>query len=321
MEIRAFDIDNAEAIDDLLSLQDRLNDATESRQLRQLYQSHVLKGFLCYINKTPAASLILFRTGIQSDYKEVLFFGHFEALDMQAGLKVTEALLDHCRTNYKGCRLVGPVNGTTWNRYRLADGHAPALFANDIPGNPLYTTILGESGFDILHSYMTNQQTDMMSKSTFYSHEFRICTIEKTQVEALIEDIYVITMEAFRLSPLFSPVPENIFRQKYLEQLQFLDTSLMPVAFDQHGKIVGYTVCYPAAEPHVLTVKTIARKTGRAYAGVGRLLSEKIVEIAVAHQYKKLLHAFMYNQNKSAALSGLFNGEPVKTYHIYYKDL
>lgn len=321
MEIRVFNIDTAEAIDDLFALQDELNDAAEARQLKQLDDDHFIKGMLCYTEKGPAASLILFGTSIRSGEKDVLFFGHFEALDMQAGLKLAEALLVYCNTHYKGYRLVGPVNGSTWNRYRLADGDTRALFANDIPGNPLYTSILRDSGFDILHSYITNQQTDMVFKGAISAEEFRICTIEKAQVEELLGDIHAMTMESFKLSPLFSPAPESIFRKKYLEQLQFLDTSLMPVAFDRHGKLVGYTVCYPAAKPHTLVVKTIARKTGRAYAGVGRLLSEKIVEIAVVKQYKKLLHAFMYDQNKSAALSRLFNGEPVKTYHIYYKDL
>lgn len=317
MRIHIFGNEDQASLKELQQFQDSLHGESSDNAVDK---SNFLKGFMAYSGDKPEAGVVLFRTELSSPLP-VLFFGHIEARSLDTGSALMNTMVEYCRAHHPAHKLIGPVNSSTWSQYRLALDNASPLFPGDIAGNLLYPAILANCGFAVLHRYYTNLQSDMTFKKPVKLDDFKIRYVTKDKMVNLLDEIYEMTMDAFRLSPLFNIAPPEAFRQKYRQQLQYLNTGLMPLVFGADGKLAGYAVCYPAYDSEAMVVKTIARKTGREYAGVGRMLAAETVRLALDNGYKKQYHAFMFSDNHSANLSELFNGVRARTYAVYYLNI
>ena len=91
------------------------------------------------------------------------------------------------------------------------------------------------------------------------------------------------------------------------------------VVTDRKGdkEICAFSSCYLNFNKDTIVVKTIARKLGRTYAGLGRSIADAITQIALEKGYSNILHAFMHQQNSSKSLSKKQNAIALKNYALY----
>lgn len=280
-----------------------------------------IKGFTLCDDGFHAASLILFRTDLVTDHKPIIFFGFFDAIDFESGAQLMEAVQRYCKINHPGSLLIGPVNSSTWGTYRMAVNHFDSLFPGDVAGKPHYPEILEKRGFKVHCSYSSNLQTLLRPVYPNELNGFRIVYLSKEDIIGRMQEIYDLSMDAFRLSPLFQPIGFDEFKAKYSSDLVKLDAGLMPFAMDEKDALAAYLLAYPSFSPETLTVKTLARKSGRQYAGLGKLLANEIVSKALKSGYNRMIHAFMNQSNVSNVLSKNISGQAFKCYHVYSYEL
>ncbi len=286
-------------------------------QANRINESLFVKGFLVTIESKAAARGILYNPGLLLEGNPILFFGNFEARDQEAGTSLLQAMEEYVLKEYPGVQLLGPVNGTTWNDYRMPLDEQHILFPNDVCAGSFYHTLFIEKGYEVLYQYNTNLQTDLTLRKLFHTEEFTTSFFTKEEFNKRLGEIYTLTIEAFNRAPLFSPISEDAFMHKQLQLLPCMDMNLVPFVLDQQQAIVGYAFCYQGFEEDSLVVKTVARKNGRQYAGLGRILSECIIQTAKDRGVAKVYHAFMHEQNTSNRLSANGFGKNVKQYAVY----
>lgn len=323
MDIIEFTLkDDMVGFDALSDLQNSMyEDPYYVRSINNLYADNFIKGFVLLENKEAKASALLFKPLLYSDNKPILFFGHFECESQDVGITLMEYVIKYCKNNYSNYRFIGPVNSGTWYNYKMPTNNFDVLFPGDIAGKLWYPKVMAELGFKEFCAYSTNLQLELKYTQNNVLQGFHIAYFDKEGIRKMLPEIYNITNEAFKTAPLFEEIPYERFRSKYSDDLEFLDTGLMPFVCDSNNEIVAFLVAYPSNNKNILVVKTIARKTGRVYAGIGKLLSNEIVNIAINRNYTKLYHAFMNQTNVSNVLSKNISGNCFKTYSVYSIDI
>jgi len=324
MNIVTFDIDDQCALTQFEELACELYQHDNNRyasQINQINHTLFIKGFLLLDQKKVQARCLLYDPDLHHENKPLIFFGNFEAANVSSGTQILQSVIAYYRQHYPAYQLTGPINGHTWNDYRIAVNHHAQLFPYDISSGSFYHDLLLKSGFRILHHYYTNLQTNLQFQKTFESADFKVTFFSKKQFEEKLPEIYQLTIEAFEQAVLLSPLSEEQFVTKQMQLLSMLDMDLLPFVIDRQNRIAAYALCYHGFEQDTLIVKTIARKKGRKYAGIGRLLSAKIIRIAADRRITKIYHAFMHENNLSTKLSKNMYGERIKTYALYaFKD-
>lgn len=318
MKVLEFDISDQNGFNAMRDLQRSLySDEFYLAQIGNINPDGFVRGFLTFKDAGPSASSIIYQPSVSIEGSPILFFGYFEALDLESGITLMDHIKSHCIENFPGHQLIGPVNSSTWSNYKIPLNQFEALFPGDVSGKPWYPVILEKTGFDVFCRYNTNIQTQLNFSESNTTGDFHIAYFDKEEIKNRLLEIYDITIEAFKTAPLFQPLNFDVFKNKYSQDLERLDTSMMPFACDGKGDIIAYLVAYPAYESHAMVIKTLARKSGRSYAGAGKFLSNEIVNVAISRNYDKIYHAFMNQMNVSNVLSKDISGACYKSYQVY----
>ena len=282
-------------------------------QHNAIYFNTLITAFVLKINNAVEARIALFKS--KDDH--IKYFGHFEALNVESGIEILNYVISYIKKNNINTQIIGPINGLTWFPYRLATNNDHSLFKNDLCNPIYYNDIMNTCGMIVKETYCTNIQTNFNSNYIHNQSEFIVKTLSHDELKNRGNEIYNITMKAFKHSPFFIPIPYEVFEVQYQKQLFQINHELSPFILDSEGNICAYSSCYESNNGDGIVVKTIARKLDRKYAGIGRILSEEISNIATQRNYNYLLHAFMHQNNSSKSLSEKFNGVPLKSYALY----
>ena len=70
-----------------------------------------------------------------------------------------------------------------------------------------------------------------------------------------------------------------------------------------------------------LVYKTVARKYGKEYAGVGHVIALEVMKRAVEDGMEDAIHAFMIYDATSSEVSQNFNSQPYREYVLYAKSI
>lgn len=256
--------------------------------------------------------------------------GLYECIDREevayALFSTATALAQRSKVSY----LIGPMNGSTWNNYRISSDNSN-LFFTDECNKDYYVKQFRENGFEEVGCYYSsidrNINIDLDTKAIeekLNKQGLKIRNIDLTDYEAELEKLYEITMNAFENNMFFTPIDKEAFIRKYLPIKDLLTSEFVFIAEDRQKKVVGYAICihdYYNSNEKSLIVKTMARKQVKEWSGLGQLLSKQIVLAAKANDYVSIIHAFIYSENRSLALSKLNSGEVFKKYFLYAKSV
>jgi GNAT superfamily N-acetyltransferase len=259
--------------------------------------------------------------------------GHFAAADAKSSRELLEAAA--LELAKRGCTLaVGPMDGTTWRRYRLVTERGtepPFLLEPDNPDE--WPTWFTQSGFTPLARYFSALNSNLtiedpriprtaerLEKSGI---QLRRLAIEQFEVD--LRRIYEVSRISFQKNFLYTPIAESEFLSQYGSIRTQVRPELVLLA-EQEGRTVGYIFAIPdlaqARRGPIDTVilKTVAVLPGRSWAGLGNLLVARCQQAARALGFTRAIHALMHEDNNSLNLSGHY-AQPFRRYTLFARDL
>ena len=222
-------------------------------------------------------------------------------------------------------RIVGPMDGDTWHRYRVNTGPFVRPPFPLEPWNPPYYQELWErSGFRRLESYSSKWIDDVAvllpklesGVQRSESRGVRIRGLDRSRLRQDLEVVHDISSEIFREAFLYSPIPREEFLALYSGLERWLDPELVVFATAPDGSEVGFVFAY--ADPHLPAVhyKTIGVRAEWRRAGVVAALSHHVYSNAIGKALRAGNHALMRDDNRSQALDG-GHGTVFRRYVLY----
>ena len=265
---------------------------------------------------------------------QVGLIGHYAVNDAEAATHLLDAACS--QLNASGCTLaVAPMDGNTWNSYRLLveRGKHPVFFLE--PDNPDdWQQHFSDRQFKIIANYSsalnTNlAQTDhrLQKVSQRLNHlGVSIRSVDLHCFELELHQIYDVAIQSFRQNFLFTSISETEFMTRYCSLLPYVQPELVLIAEHNHNP-VGFIFAIPdflqkmrGETINTIIIKTVAIIPNRIYAGLGNLLVAKCQQIAHNLGYSQAIHALMHDSNSSVNLSQHY-AQPIRQYSLFAKEL
>lgn len=259
------------------------------------------------------------------------FIGHYAATSLKAGLELLQ--LADWELRRRGCNaVIGPVDGSTWRRYRLiTETRGESLFPLE-PVNPLsWNKHFQQAGFKVVNTYGSSINKELAAKDpdgktlkakmTRQGVKLRSLNVENLSSD--LEGIYNVTMEAMQNNFLFSPLDRASFLKEQMKLTALADPELVVVA-ERSGSVVGYLFAYPDRNPEAhharLIMKTIARDPDSKLKGLGRILYQEVHSRAYEKGFREAIHALYTMGNTANDISSMY-GKSMRSYAVYGKAL
>jgi GNAT superfamily N-acetyltransferase len=229
-------------------------------------------------------------------------------------------------------RVVGPLNGSTWHRYRLAlprDGEIEdgGPFLSEPRNPPGYPDHFEAAGFRPHLEYETRLVRRPAADGSLAAARARLAEagvgIRSLDPERFAEELpglYGLSVLAFAENPYYTPIPFEAFGALYAPLRPLLDPALVRLAEDGEGRLLGYVFAFPdllaaPGSPRIV-LKTLAAHPAARGLGLGRVLVDEVHRAAAARG-ASVLHALMHLSNASRGISGRSESEPFRRYRLY----
>ena len=232
----------------------------------------------------------------------------------------------------KGCNyIIGPMNGSTWNQYRLAADTNKNPFFLDRISKSYYPSQFDNYGFDVIAKYHSSK-TDSLSvnierlnKFTAYykSKDIVIRNIDLSNYESEIRKIYEISIAAFKDNFLYSEISFEEMYSMYNGLKHLIDPSLIYICEDAEENPLAFLFATKdLLSPHLerYIIKSAAVVPSSKAKGLGTYLSELIHHQLFTNGAKEIIHALMYQDNLSQNVLGN-NTEIIAEYLLYGKEI
>jgi GNAT superfamily N-acetyltransferase len=256
--------------------------------------------------------------------------GHYAARDATAAAR----LLDLARAELAehGCALaVGPMDGSTWQNYRLIvdRGTEPPFFME--PAHPDgWPAHFLNSGFSVLAHYYSALNTDLLQPDPGLpdvlerARSLGIC-VRPLCLDRLADEltaIHDLTIKCFRDAFLFTPISRDDFLAQYLELRTCVEPGLILLA-EQSGRLIGFIFAVPdllqarrGVAIDTMVIKTLAVHPEYRGTGIGRLLAARCHEAAFGLGYRRAIHALMLDTSAARTISDRI-ARPMRRYALF----
>jgi ribosomal protein S18 acetylase RimI-like enzyme len=263
--------------------------------------------------------------------------GHYEASDTAAGV----ALLERAR-GWLGssgvARVLGPMNGSTWARYRLAlpsqpgdPKFNPPWFLGE-PRNPVsYPDHFEAAGFGVAARYESrlDDAPGVMPKDAqelaarIASAGFRVRALDPSRFDEELRALFDVSLAAFADNLYYTPIGFEAFRAMYEPFRGRLDPGFVLMGHDARGALVAYQFAFPDpvsardGTPTRLVVKTVATLPAARGHGLANHMLDMLRARAHAGGYAAVVHALMHVSNFSMKMSGRHESKIFRRYALY----
>lgn len=258
--------------------------------------------------------------------------GHFAARDAASA----SSLLSHCCRTLaeRGCSVaIGPMDGTTWRRYRFVTrrGAEPPFFLE--PDNPdAYPVYFEQSGFTPLAHYFSNLDPDLgwyvpeALQKRLEHRGIRIRPLDPTDFTGELDKIHSISTASFSNNFLYTPISRDGFLAMYTKVRAAVQPELVLFA-EYQDTPVGFVFAIgdllnaqPGKRPETVIIKSLAVLPDWNGKGIGPLLISEATANARKLGYRRAIHALMHEDNRSRGLSG-HHGAMMREYALYSRRL
>ena len=254
------------------------------------------------------------------------FIGWYEALDSEAGV----ALLQQAREDLRqaGAReIVGPLNGSTWGRYRLVvpgTGNA-APFLGEPWNPPEYPSQWEAAGFRpiaeyesrIFHDPEADANRLRASEARAAEQGIRVRPLDLERWEHELRDIHALSLASFADNPFYTSIGLDSFRAANNKLRPLLVPELVRLAHDAGGRLLGLAFAYPDGASGRVVLKTLATAPEARGLRLATLLTEQIHAAACEQGASAVIHALMHVSNRSAQMSVDRRTELFRRYVLY----
>ena len=262
------------------------------------------------------------------------YVGHYAVSDPGASPALLAVALE--RLAAERCTLaVGPVDGNTWQRYRLLTerGTEPPFFME--PDNPdEWPGQFAAAGFTPLAHYCSALNDDLtVDDPRLADLERRVAeqgiTIQSLRPERFEEEmrrVHALSLLSFRDNFLYSPIGEADFLAQYAPIRPHLRPELVLLA-ERRGELVGYVFAIPNLSQaqtglpvDTAIVKTMAVHPDQAGLGLGSLLMARCQQAVRAAGFTRAIHALFHEANRSGRISG-HTARVIRRYTLFARPL
>ncbi len=261
--------------------------------------------------------------------------GHYAARD--AGV-AAQLLSLACDPRAAGGRTmaVGPMDGNTWQRYRLLTerGSEPIFFLE--PDNPDdWPAHFTGNGFSVLARYTSALDTDLgrpdprlakvAERATARGVQIR--SLDPGRFEAELGQIYKIARSSFSGNFLYTPLGEADFIAQYRSLQPYIRPELVLIA-QRKEQPIGFIFALPdllqtrkGQAIDTVILKTVALHPDHQSGGLGSLLVAHCQEIAHRLGYRRAIHALMHETNESGKISRRNEARMIRRYALFAREL
>ncbi len=241
------------------------------------------------------------------------------------------------RLRAEGCTIaVGPMDGSTWQRYRFVTGRGsePPFFLE--PDNPdEWPGDFHAGGFSVMAEYTSAVSSDLTRTDArlervaarLADHGITIRPLRVDDYTSELRHIFTVSSASFVENFLYTPTDEETFVAQYLPLRALIRPELVLLVFDG-DQPVGFVFAVPdlAEQRRGDTIRTVVLKTvavipGRAYAGIGNLLVSRVHTAARELGYTRVIHALMHESNNSKNIGARYAMETFRRYELFQRQL
>lgn len=297
-------------------------------------------GVACRTARVSGRPLARLTVGTREDLTDAPglsgMIGHYEALAREAGVAL---LQDACQELARAgvARVLGPMNGSTWARYRLAlptrpgdPVFEPPFFAAE-PRNPFdYPEHFEAAGFRVAASYESRlddlafdapDAAEVAARVARAGFSLRPLDLEHFVAE--LDVLFALSLEAFAQNPYYSPIEAGTFRAMYEPLRARMDPEFVQVALDPDRRPCGYLFAFadPPATGHGISTRLIAKTVAVAPRARGHGLAnhmlDRIRAAARRRGHREMIHALMHVANASTSMSSRHGGRVFRRYALW----
>ena len=262
--------------------------------------------------------------------------GHFEAMTGEGAKEILELACRRLKEEGDSY-MIGPIDGSTWNSYRLvtySDGSMPFLMEPQYKEG--YSQWLEEAGFKPTYLYFSTKETieETLGGETLLLHnedsklaenkssdDIIVEKVDLQQLEEVLDSIYEISIHSFKQNLFYKPIEREAFKTMYRSYQQFLVADLILVA-KKGDKPVGFIFSLPNyldSTRRSVVIKTIAVLPQYRQEGIGKKLYEAVTKEALKLEFRELITALIYKENNSQRLCD--GGKVIREYTLFRKEL
>lgn len=303
------------------------------KRLEGINPAFLKSGYVLLNEDKPVAACCLYlNPELRYDGLQACCIGNFESIDdigcsHELFRRVTE------EAKAEGAEyIIGPMNGSTWDTYRLGTTSGQANFFLEPFYPAYYPKLLLAAGFQPIAHYVSHMDESrelredrlpaLEARFTKQGIAFRNIDLDRYETE--LEKLHAFCMRSFRSNFLFTSISQKAFKEKYMSVRPYIDPQYVIIAEDAQENITGFIFClenrYDTAKKGMI-IKTIAKDPSVRYGGLGSLLGNTLKQRVLENGYNYMIHAFMIQSNASRALSEHFSGKAWKEYELYGKQI
>ena len=214
--------------------------------------------------------------------------------------------------------LLGPLDGSTWYRYRVVVESGPEPPFPMEPQNPdWWMAGFEDARFEIVERYWSaaadvepNTTTDPTWPPGVQIRDFRLADIGGE-----LDAIYELSVEAFAANPLYAPISREMFRRMYEPIAAQIDPALCLIAETSDAETVGVVFSMPAGGDRLI-LKTLAVADRIRGQGLGSGLLNEVGRRAARRGFTRLVFALMHEANASSHIVAKA-AEPCRRYALF----
>lgn len=259
--------------------------------------------------------------------------GHYAVQDSRTAAAI---LAESCRIlAAHGCSLaVGPMDGSTWRRYRLLTGRGeePPFFLE--PDNPDdWPALFETAGFHTLARYYSSINEDnarckdrsaLMVRLEQAGYHMR--PLASDDIDADLDRLWQLSSEAFKDNFLYTAITRAEFLELYKPLLGRMRPELVLI-MEWHGTPIAFCLALPnllqaqRGQPvDTIIVKSLAVQQSHRGKGLPAVLLAQINRTARGLGMHRTIHALMHEDNPSRLLDRAVMRD-FRCYSLYARPL
>ena len=270
----------------------------------------------------------------QHDGRHVGVIGHYAAADEVSARALLSRACGLLASN-GAATVVGPMDGSTWRRYRfIVDrGVEPPFFLE--PDNPEeWPGHWERAGFAPLATYTSAMNDNLKFEDPRTSAALdrlreagvTIRTLDTRRQETELQRIFELSLSAFSRNVLYTPIAQAEFLEQYHAVLPHVRPELVLLAEKEHA-LVGFMFAIPdllqarrGAPIDTVILKTIAVDPAMSGRGLGGALMDLVQRRARDLGFRRAIHALIHETNVSRTISSR-SAWTIRRYTLFSRPL